>query len=321
MKILKIFGIVAALHVVAFVLIFANPGCQSKGAATASAPPDTATAPAPATVSYPGPAPSADSSALAPAPVDPNAPLNNAALNPGMAPAGSATVSFNGGDLSSPTRPGTPLAQALTAAPTTGVVPASTYTVGHGDSLWSVAKKHHVSVSELARANNLKTSSSLRLGQKLIIPGGTVSAAPAAASGGHAMAAASAPAPAASNTERAGEVVHVVRAGETLGAIARHYQVSLGDLATANNISDPAKIRPGQKLVIPGFKAVGAKSRKKSAEAPAAAPAVAPAPAPVNPAVAPAPQDLDSGSPPPANPGDAPVIKVDNSGASAPQIN
>jgi hypothetical protein len=107
-------------------------------------------------------------------------------------------------------------------------------------------------------------------------------------------------------------VRHVVKPGETLGGIARKYQVKVGDIATANNISDPAKIRPGVELVIPGWQAPAAK--------PAAAPATsAPAdasPAPAQPApdaiptiVIPAPGQDDSVKP---AGGEPPIIPVDD---------
>jgi LysM repeat protein len=51
------------------------------------------------------------------------------------------------------------------------VTPATTYTVARGDSLWSIAKRNHLSKADLAAANNLKLDASvLHVGQKLIIP-------------------------------------------------------------------------------------------------------------------------------------------------------
>jgi murein DD-endopeptidase MepM/ murein hydrolase activator NlpD len=53
--------------------------------------------------------------------------------------------------------------------------------------------------------------------------------------------------PAASNMP-----VHVVVAGDTLNKIARHYRASLKELASANNISSNAKLKLGDRLVVPG---------------------------------------------------------------------
>ena len=44
------------------------------------------------------------------------------------------------------------------------------YKVRPGDSLWTIAKKHGVTVAELKQANNLR-GSTIRVGQKLVIPG------------------------------------------------------------------------------------------------------------------------------------------------------
>ncbi|MBC7268589.1 MAG: LysM peptidoglycan-binding domain-containing protein [Streptomyces sp.] len=43
---------------------------------------------------------------------------------------------------------------------------------------------------------------------------------------------------------------HIVQPGETLSGIAEKYGVKAGDLATWNQIADPAKIRAGAKLVV-----------------------------------------------------------------------
>jgi murein DD-endopeptidase MepM/ murein hydrolase activator NlpD len=46
--------------------------------------------------------------------------------------------------------------------------------------------------------------------------------------------------------------VHVIVSGDTLHKIARHYRVSLTELASANSISTNAKLKLGDRLVIPG---------------------------------------------------------------------
>ena len=44
---------------------------------------------------------------------------------------------------------------------------------------------------------------------------------------------------------------HVIQRGETLYGIARSYKIELSALQAANNITDPSKVRVGQRLVIP----------------------------------------------------------------------
>jgi len=72
------------------------------------------------------------------------------------------------------------------AAPASKAVAAasaapSVYVVNHGDTLLGIARRNHVSVAELARANSLDPSAKLKLGIKLTVPGAkTAAVAPAA---------------------------------------------------------------------------------------------------------------------------------------------
>ncbi len=307
MKILQIFGAVVAVHLLAFIFIFASPGCQS---GPHNVPTPDATVPTGSTS-----APVAfDTGAVSPTVVDNGTPV--VTYSP-ASPSGHAV----------PTRPGSAAAVAVIPAKATeDVAPVSTYTVGKGDSLWSIAKKNHLSVSELAKANSLGTGASLQPGKKLIIPGKVgAAAAPkdlaTAAPAGKPAATEKSATPAAGP---GGEAVrHTVQPGESLGVIARKYQVSTGELAAANNITDPSKVRAGQSLIIPGFKAVGAKGGRKAAPAaatpaPAAGaaetPAAAPAAAPHFEITAPPPgQDLDSGLKGAAT--EVPTIKVEDAKA------
>jgi LysM repeat protein len=298
MKIIRVFGVVVGIHLFALMLIFANPGCSSTSK-PAPTPTDTAAAPAPAApvVSVPlnGGTSVATESSLTAAPL-------------GAEPMSSAV----GGVRFTPTRPGTPAASALEAAPLDNVTPATTYVVVKNDSLWTIAKKNHLSVGELAAANNIKAGSALRLGQKLIIPG----KAPAV---GATTSPAVTPAKAATSSANAaikpaGDTVsHTIKMGESLGTIARKYGVRQGDIAVANNITDPQKITAGQILTIPAPTAANkAKAAAKSADS-------TKAPEPMKPlfVVPPVEQDLDAGLKP-ATGADVPVIKVEE--APAPKL-
>jgi|HubBroStandDraft_2_1064218.scaffolds.fasta_scaffold81254_1 murein DD-endopeptidase MepM/ murein hydrolase activator NlpD len=58
----------------------------------------------------------------------------------------------------------------------------SVHVVNHGDTLLSIARHNHVSVPELAKANNLDPAAKLTLGMKLVVPASkTAAVAPAAA--------------------------------------------------------------------------------------------------------------------------------------------
>jgi len=155
--------------------------------------------------------------------------MNGADLNPGTSGV-TPTVSFNGGSTASsqhfnPTRPGTPVADVLQAGDVTGVTPATTYKVVGNDSLWKVAKKHNIGVEDLAKANNLRPNSPLKVGQKLIIPGkqpATASSSSAAGASG-------------------GNHTYTVKGGESLGAIAHKHGTTVAAKDTAHGTKVAAK--------------------------------------------------------------------------------
>jgi LysM repeat protein len=286
MKILKIFGIVVGIHVFALILIFANPGCSST---TKPTPPKSdTTSKTDATPLIAAPASVASSPASSAITFNPDAPA-------------SAAPSSTGSRVT-PTRPNTPVAGVLVAEPVVDVTPATPYTVKSGDNLWTIAKKNNTTVAQLTAANNLPAGANLRPGQKLIIPGkpaSPIAAATATGAAGSTAKISETPSAATASRSSTDVVKHTVKSGETLGGIARRYEVPLGDIAVANNISDPAKIRPGMELIIPGYRAVGTKNGKsglKSATngaakstAPAASVVEPPLSAPTQPATSPTP--------------------------------
>lgn len=78
---------------------------------------------------------------------------------------------------------------ALSSAPPTksaAALPASVHVVRSGDTLNNIARRNHISVAHLARANNLPVTARLGIGDKINVPGG-----------GAKVAAVAAPAPAA----------------------------------------------------------------------------------------------------------------------------
>ena len=288
MKILKIFGVVVGIHVFALILVFANPGCSST----------TKPPPAPSdTISAASVSPSItipDTGSMSPVPVgfDPNAP---------------AMPESSGGVRFTPTRPGTPVAGALITEPVTDVTPATTYTVQGGDSLWSLHRRFNVPMAQIAAANNIKTTAILRPGQKLVIPGKTAApaadlAAPDTAAAIRRSAESTLPPPPPVAKTGSDTVKHVVRIGETLSEIARNYGVKQGDIAVANNISDPQKIKAGTELIIPGWRTPGSKSGKAASNTAATQKARESEPV----------IHVEE-APPPTPPSDVPVIRVDES--------
>lgn len=106
---------------------------------------------------------------------------------------------------------------------------ASEHTVQAGETLWSIARRHGVSVEAIQQANGLGESEVIRVGQVLALKG--AKAAPASGAG---------------STTRE----HVVVEGEVIGSIAERYGVSVEQIAQTNGLDDANLIRIGQKLVI-----------------------------------------------------------------------
>ena len=307
MKILKIFGIVVGIHLFALILIFANPGCSST------------TKPAP---SVGGTASDSDVSPIVAAPIaisgesvavtDPEPTSSAINFHPDT-PAAAAPV-IDTGVRFSPTRPGTPVASAIIAEPVDDVMPAAPYTVKSGDNLWTIARRNNLTVAQLTAANNISASKHLRPGQKLIIPRNPASVSDKTASTGTVPKLIDPSASAPNNRSGASVFKHVVKSGETLGAIARRYDVRQGDIAVANNISDPARIRPDQVLIIPGWKSPGSTAAQatKSSNVPANPPAPTAQPSP------PATLDLLQSQPGPSTPAPVPVIQIEDEPVPAP---
>jgi murein DD-endopeptidase MepM/ murein hydrolase activator NlpD len=174
-------------------------------------------------------------------------------------------------------------------------------TVGAGDTIDAIARRHGVPASAIIQANNIAPPATIYPGQRLVIPrynASPVAAAAAPAVRPPASTPAPAPAAAASAAPGAGTAgVHVVAAGDTLSKIARHYHKPVSEIIKANNIQANATLNVGDRLVIPGAAAPAA---KPGAAAPAAQakPAVVSAAKENEPAqsasvVTPAPDSLD----------------------------
>jgi membrane-bound lytic murein transglycosylase D len=112
------------------------------------------------------------------------------------------------------------------------------HVVRRGDTLWSVARRSGMSVNTLAMMNGMQPSDTLRAGQRLQLTSKT------SGSRGAKL---------ASSTDSSGAartVTYVVRAGDTLSAIARMFQVTVAQIIDWNDIGQRGAIKAGQKLTI-----------------------------------------------------------------------
>jgi murein DD-endopeptidase MepM/ murein hydrolase activator NlpD len=140
--------------------------------------------------------------------------------------------------------------------------------VRQGDSLYKIARDYNVSMSELMRANRM-SSPSVRLGQRINLPSSRSKRTAKSLYKSKPVLESRAPA----NYSLAGDgETYRVQSGDSLYGIARRFNVRAEDIAEANGIDDPAKLRPGQVIRIPGgeggastAEAATSKSRKRVA--------------------------------------------------------
>lgn len=310
MKILKIFSMVLALHLVLLVVFLVSPGCQSRPSPVPEGP---AVAPvADENWSNQG---AGGQSSLDPVPVAGGGTYANQPLL-GQTPAdrARATPTRPSGADRTPTSSSEQVEEVLmpetgTPASASPVKPALiTYSIRRGDSLWSISRQFGVTIQDIVAANPGITPNSIQYGEKIMVPdrmsrGGAASGAASSVqtqlpdgastytvkSGDYLARIASQNGttvgairtannltsdliqvgqvliiPAGSSREAdatgvpADAVTITVQPGDTIGAIARNYDVTVRELMDANRITDPRKLRVGQKLIIPGFKSVDA---------------------------------------------------------------
>jgi len=154
-------------------------------------------------------------------------------------------------------------------APEPAPAPApAEYVVVKGDTLGKIATANGVSLKALEEANPDAKPRSLKVGQKLVIPAGATTGSGVAAQTENGVA------------DNGGQEVYVVKSGDTLGHLSRHFGVSVKAIQEANNLST-TMIHVGQKLTIPAKpETEPAPVNTPPATTTSPAPAPAPAPAP-----------------------------------------
>ena len=220
MKIWSVFSLVIVFHLAVIGVLLIQPGCQSQ-----SAPPPDPSMTTPGTgLPLPEPMPSE--------PLDP-------AFNAGMQSAGTP----GGRTMSAPRRPtGVTRSEPDTSTLQPVLEPVQDdlslptiqqkYTVQKGDNLTMIARRYGVSLGDLLSANGLNRSSTIYVGQELMIPG----QAPEETNG-------------TMEIEHSGKQVVVVK-GDTLGKIAARAGTTVRILKSLNGLTSDT-IYVGQKLTIP----------------------------------------------------------------------
>lgn len=159
-----------------------------------------------------------------------------------------------------------PASKSVAAAPSA----ASVHVVNSGDTLLSVARRNHLAVADLAKANNLEPSAKLKLGSKLTVPGAksaaVVPAAPAVVAAAQPAAASAPPstkmaaagpqqtarlAQATAKVEETPAETQIVKAAEATGALPTFRWPVRGKVITSYGAKTNGKSNDGINLAVP----------------------------------------------------------------------
>ena len=109
------------------------------------------------------------------------------------------------------------------------------YKVTPGDTLWDIARAHHVNVKSLARWNGMAPKDPLMPGKKLAIWSTDTRLAMADTTG---------------RQEMVRKIGYRVRRGDSLYRIAGRFNISVNDIVDWNEINPHNYLRPGESLVL-----------------------------------------------------------------------
>jgi peptidoglycan lytic transglycosylase D len=119
---------------------------------------------------------------------------------------------------------------------------ASSYRVRRGDTLASIARRHHTTTAKLARLNGLGRHGKIEAGQTLALSGERVKSHHTSSRRRVAS---------LKKKYRKGRKRYQVKNGDTLWSISRKFGVSREKLSNANSMGSGESIKKGQTLIIP----------------------------------------------------------------------
>jgi membrane-bound lytic murein transglycosylase D len=105
------------------------------------------------------------------------------------------------------------------------------YRVRAGETLSSIARRHGVPVSTLARLNNMSSQDNVIKGQRLVIKASARRIRDEGAVSGR-------------------RLVYTVRSGDTVYSISRQFQVTVTQLKSWNGLNERHQIKAGRRLVM-----------------------------------------------------------------------
>ena len=144
-----------------------------------------------------------------------------------------------------PTTPSIPSQNQSTNTGSNQTASVGNYTVKAGDSLWSIANKHGLSVAQLKSMNGL-SSDMIYAGQKLTVKTGASSTSSTTSSANTNTGATTNP---VTNTQTSNASSYTVKSGDSLWSIANKHGLSVSQLKNMNGLTSDI-IYPGQTLKV-----------------------------------------------------------------------
>ncbi len=138
---------------------------------------------------------------------------------------GGNSTNTNTGSTTSAAKPNTPNTSATTSTSPSG---NTMYTVKAGESVWSVANKHHITMDQLIEWNNIKNNF-IYPGQQVIVKKGSSQTT--------------------NQQSPAGSKTYTVKSGESVWGVADSHGITMAQLIEWNNIKNNF-IYPGQTLIV-----------------------------------------------------------------------
>ena len=138
---------------------------------------------------------------------------------------GGTSANTNTGSTTSAAKPNTPNTSATTSTSSTG---NTMYTVKAGESVWSVANKHHITMDQLIEWNNIKNNF-IYPGQQVIVKKGSSQST--------------------NQQSVTGSKTYTVKSGESVWGVADSHGITMAQLIEWNNIKNNF-IYPGQTLIV-----------------------------------------------------------------------
>ena len=137
------------------------------------------------------------------------------------------------------------------------------YVIKSGDTLSSIARKHHTTIAKMRKANGLKKGETLKLGRVLTVPKTTYAqsmkkkrVAKVTKTSKHKKLAKK------RNTRKSAKSVkYVIKSGDTLSSIARKHHTTIAKMRKANGLKKGETLKLGRVLTVP--KTTYAQSMKK----------------------------------------------------------